>query len=72
MATPEQTVDVHDILVEVLRHMPRRRLVELICAAAGIEIGEILEIHERTPTIEAPRLLRWPRKLIIDLESLWS
>jgi rRNA-processing protein FCF1 len=42
-------------------------LVELICAAAGVEIGEIVEIHERTPTVEAPGLLRRPRKLIIDL-----
>jgi hypothetical protein len=67
MATPEQTVDVHDVLVDVLRRMPRRRLVELICAAAGLELDEIIEIHERTPTVEAPALLRRPRKLIIDL-----
>lgn len=47
--------------------MPRRRLVELICAAAGIQIDDIVEIHERTPTVEAPALVRRPRKLIIDL-----
>lgn len=67
MATLEDTVDVHDALVDVLRRMPRRRLVELICAAAGIELDEIVEIHERTPTVQAPALLRRPRKLIIDL-----
>jgi hypothetical protein len=67
MADPEQFATPHESLVELLRCMPRHALVELICRAHGMVLGEITEIHERTPTIEIPGLKRRARKGTADL-----
>lgn len=67
MDDPEHYATPHESLVELLRCMPRRALVELICRAHGTVLGEITQINERTPTIEIPSLLRRARRFIVDL-----
>lgn len=67
MADYEHYASPHESLVELLRCMPPRALVELICRAHGTLLGEITQINERTPTIEIPDLLRRARRAMLDL-----
>jgi hypothetical protein len=62
----DSDVDVHDTLVELLRTMDLRPLVELLGALAGLDLREIGRIVDRTPTIAVPSLTR-PRKRVGDL-----
>lgn len=67
MAGIEQLADVHDSFVELLRTMDLRPLVELLCAAIGIERERISTIRERTPTIAVPSFAHPARKTIGDI-----
>jgi hypothetical protein len=63
----EQLADVHDGLVQLLRDLDRRFLIEVICAATGVELPQNIDVQERTPWIEVPLSRRRPRKLTVDL-----
>jgi hypothetical protein len=63
----EQLADVHDGLARLLRDLDRRFLLEVIRAAAGLELPSIIDIQERTPRVEVPQSRRRPRKLTVDL-----
>jgi hypothetical protein len=62
----DPSVDVHDTLIELLRTMDLRPLVELLGALAGLDLRELDRIVDRTPTIAVPSLTR-PRKRVGDL-----
>lgn len=59
--------DVHDSLVELLRTMDLRPLVEVIGTLASLDLRGADVILERTPTIAVPSLGRRSRKRIADL-----
>jgi hypothetical protein len=67
MVDREQLATPHESLVELLRCMPRRALIDLICRAHGIVLDEFTEILERTPTIDVPGFLRRASKHTPDL-----
>ncbi|WP_052559546.1 hypothetical protein, partial [Enhygromyxa salina] len=66
MADPEQLATAHEALILLLSKMPRLALIEILCAAAGIDLIEVSEVRERTPTFEVPNLNRRARKGLID------
>ena len=67
MANLDQLADVHDSLVELLRTMDPRPLIEMLCTAIGIPRDAIHAIRERSPTIAVMSFARRARKTTGDV-----
>jgi flagellar biosynthesis/type III secretory pathway protein FliH len=63
----DHLASAHEALILLVRTLPREKLLRLLCTSAGIELVELSEFEELTPTTEIPSVLRRARLGLPDL-----
>ena len=64
---PERIASAHEGLVDLLRAMPRRGLLAIICPLIALDPAHIAAVHERTGPPELPALSGRARRVLPDL-----
>jgi hypothetical protein len=66
MSKPEQVGITHESLSDLLHAIDRRTLIRIIAAAAGIAVGELVEVDSRDPRIQIPGLSKPGTSKFVD------